>query len=81
MEKYFHFSLLIGLISIYLVFTKMKSEWADARGEPFDWKGSAFYGVSLFAFMFGFQDFPLSQDGYYWPRDICRDNFSAFEGK
>jgi MFS family permease len=54
----FIFLFLIGLISIYLVFTKMKSEWADARGEPFDWKGSAFYGVSLFAFMFGFSRLP-----------------------
>jgi MFS family permease len=54
----FVFLFLIGLISIYLVFTKMKSEWADARGEPFDWKGSAFYGVSLFAFMFGFSRLP-----------------------
>lgn len=49
---------LIGLICIYLVFTKMKSEWADARGEKFDWQGSVIYGVSLFAFMFGFSKLP-----------------------
>jgi MFS family permease len=49
---------LIGLISIYLVFSKMKSEWADARGEKFDWKGSIIYGVSLFSFMYGFSKLP-----------------------
>jgi Arabinose efflux permease len=49
---------LIGLICIYLVFTKMKSEWADAKGEKFDWKGSAIYGVSLFGVMYGFSKLP-----------------------
>jgi MFS family permease len=49
---------LIGLICIYLVLTKMKSEWADARGEKFDWKGSLVYGVSLFALMYGFSRLP-----------------------
>jgi MFS family permease len=49
---------LIGLICIYLVFTKMKSEWADASEEKFDWKGSLVYGISLFAFMFGFSKLP-----------------------
>jgi MFS family permease len=56
----FVFLFLIGLISIYLVFTKMKSEWADAKGEKFDWKGSVIYGVSLFAFMFGFSKLPTA---------------------
>jgi MFS family permease len=51
---------LIGLISIYLVFSKIKSEWADARGEKFDWKGSVIYGVSLFAFMYGFSKLPTA---------------------
>jgi len=56
----FVFLFLIGLISIYLVFTKMKSEWADARGETFDWKGSTIYGISLFAFMYGFSKLPTA---------------------
>jgi MFS family permease len=51
---------LIGLICIYLVFTKMKSEWADAQGEKFDWRGSIIYGFSLFAFMFGFSKLPTA---------------------
>ena len=49
---------LVGLICIYLVFTKMKSEWADAKGEKFDWIGSAIYGVSLFGVMYGFSKLP-----------------------
>ncbi|MGD0341917.1 MAG: MFS transporter, partial [Bacteroidales bacterium] len=48
----------IGIICIYLVFTRMKSEWADARGEKFDWTGSLIYGVSLLAFMYGFSKLP-----------------------
>jgi MFS family permease len=54
----FVFLFVIGLICIYLVFKKMKSEWADAKGEKFDWKGSVIYGISLFAFMFGFSKLP-----------------------
>jgi MFS family permease len=49
---------LIGLICIYLVLTRMKSEWADAHGEKFDWMGSLVYGASLFTFMFGFSRLP-----------------------
>jgi MFS family permease len=49
---------LIGIISIFLVFSKMKSEWADAAGEKFDLKGSVIYGISLFALMYGFSKLP-----------------------
>jgi len=49
---------LIGLICIYFVLSRMKSEWADARGEKFDWPGTLLYGLSLFAFMYGFSKLP-----------------------
>jgi EmrB/QacA subfamily drug resistance transporter len=46
------------LISAYLISTKIKGEWAEAKGEKFDWKGSLIYGVSLFALMYGFSKLP-----------------------
>jgi MFS family permease len=52
---------LVGLVCIYLVITRMKSEWADASEEKFDWKGSLVYGISLFAFMYGFSKLPSVQ--------------------
>jgi EmrB/QacA subfamily drug resistance transporter len=54
----FSFLVPIGLVSIYLIYKKMKGEWAGARGEKFDWKGSLIYGVALFSFMFGFSKLP-----------------------
>lgn len=54
----FAFLVPFGLISLYLIARKMKAEWAEARGEKFDWKGSIIYGASLFSFMYGFSQLP-----------------------
>jgi EmrB/QacA subfamily drug resistance transporter len=54
----FVFLVPIGLISFYLIFKKMKTEWIEAKGENFDWKGSAIYGLSMASFMFGFSKLP-----------------------
>jgi EmrB/QacA subfamily drug resistance transporter len=56
----FAFLVPVGLISIYLIFRKMKPEWAEAKGEKFDWKGSFIYGTALSAFMYGFSKLPSS---------------------
>lgn len=54
----FAFLVPIGLVSLYLIFKKMKPEWAEAKGEKFDWPGSLIYGVSLASFMYGFSKLP-----------------------
>jgi EmrB/QacA subfamily drug resistance transporter len=54
----FAFLVPFGLFSLFLIFKKMNSEWAEARGEKFDWKGSSIYGISMFSFMFGFSRLP-----------------------
>ena len=54
----FAFLVPVGIISIYLIFRKMKSEWAEAKGEKFDWKGSVIYGIALSGFMYGFSKLP-----------------------
>ena len=46
----FAFLVPVGLISVYLIFKKIKTEWAEAEGEKFDWKGSLIYGIALSAF-------------------------------
>ena len=55
----------IGLISLYLLFTKIKAEWAEARGDRFDWIGSLIYGISLASFMYGFSKLP-SERGWWF---------------
>jgi MFS family permease len=54
----FGFLVPFGLISVYFVFRKIDAEWAEAKGEKFDWKGSLIYGIALSAFMFGFSKLP-----------------------
>jgi MFS family permease len=56
----FAFLLPFGIIALFLIGTKIKTEWAEAHGEKFDWKGSIFYGISLASFMFGFSKLPTS---------------------
>ena len=54
----FAFHVPFGIISLYLIFSKIKTEWAEARGEKFDWRGSIIYGFSLASFMYGFSKLP-----------------------
>lgn len=57
----FAFLVPLGIISLFLIFRKMKPEWAESKGEKFDWKGSVIYGISLAAFMYGFSKLPMVQ--------------------
>jgi len=57
------FALLVpmGIISLILIRTKMKREWAEAKGESFDWTGSVIYGISMAALMYGFSRLPSAE--------------------
>lgn len=48
----------LGLVIITLILLKLKGEWAEARGERFDFAGSAIYAFSLVAIMYGFSLLP-----------------------
>ncbi|MSS70714.1 MAG: MFS transporter [Candidatus Latescibacteria bacterium] len=48
----------LGLLILGIVRWKLKDEWAESRGEPFDLWGALFYGVSLVAIMDGFAWLP-----------------------
>jgi EmrB/QacA subfamily drug resistance transporter len=54
----FAFLVPMGIISFILIRTKIKDEWAEARGESFDWPGAVIYGASLAAIMYGFSKLP-----------------------
>jgi MFS family permease len=54
----FGFLVPFGLVSLYLIFRKMKSEWVEAKDEKFDWKGSIIYGLSMASAMYGFSKLP-----------------------
>jgi EmrB/QacA subfamily drug resistance transporter len=54
----FAFLVPFGIISLILINRKIKTEWADAAGEKFDWRGSVIYGMALSSFMYGFSRLP-----------------------
>ncbi|MGD9364328.1 MAG: MFS transporter [Desulfobacteraceae bacterium] len=43
----------LGGICVAVTLRSLKEEWADARGEPFDWAGSTLYALALFFLVFG----------------------------
>lgn len=56
----FLFTVLLGIICIYFLLRKVKGEWAESAGEPFDWKGSLIYGASLCMLIYGLSRLPSS---------------------
>lgn len=54
----FYANALIGTFVCILVLWKLKSEWAESRGEQFDIAGSLIYTVSLTFLMIGFSKLP-----------------------
>jgi len=56
----FVFLVPVGIASLYLILTKIRTEWAEAKGEKFDWKGSVIYGISIASFMYGFSILPAA---------------------
>ena len=54
----FFFIALAGLLVSALVVLKLKTEWADAKGESFDYTGTVLFGLSLFMIMYGFSTLP-----------------------
>jgi EmrB/QacA subfamily drug resistance transporter len=48
----------VGLAALAFVGWKLEGEWAEARGEGFDWPGAAVFGLGLVSLMYGFSRLP-----------------------
>jgi EmrB/QacA subfamily drug resistance transporter len=48
----------LGLVVILFIFWKLKGEWAEAKGEKFDFIGSIIYGLAFVMIMYGFSLLP-----------------------
>ncbi|MBA7714974.1 Riboflavin transporter RibZ [subsurface metagenome] len=48
----------LGVAAIFLVLRKMKGEWAEAKGEKFDFIGAIIYGLALVGVIYGFSMLP-----------------------
>ena len=49
----FYLCVPLGAGSFFLVGWKLRGEWADAKGEPFDWKGAAAYACAIVVLIVG----------------------------
>ena len=54
----FWFSFPLGVITTIAVIWRLKTEWAEAKGERFDFIGSFIYGGALVSLMYGFSRLP-----------------------
>lgn len=50
----------LGMLILGLVAWKLKDEWAEARGEPFDLAGAVIYGLGLTGLMLGLSRLPAT---------------------
>lgn len=48
----------IAAAALFLTLARLKGEWAEARGEGFDLKGSVVFGLGLVSLMYGFSRLP-----------------------
>jgi len=49
----FYLAIPLGLITYLTSLAKLRGEWADAKGEPFDWKGGLVYAVAILLLISG----------------------------
>lgn len=49
----FFANIAIGIVVIYLVTAKLTGEWAEAKGEKYDWLGNVLYSLAFILFMAG----------------------------
>lgn len=57
-QSIFYATIPFELLVLWIIWRYVKEEWADAKGEKFDWTGSVIYLLSMSAFMFGFSKLP-----------------------
>ena len=60
----FYLMVPFGLLTYLVTRIKIKDEWADSRGEPFDWTGALVYAPSILLLVYGVTH--LKDGGFIW---------------
>ncbi|MCK4503847.1 MAG: MFS transporter, partial [Desulfuromonadales bacterium] len=60
----FYMILPLGLFVYLITRMKITEEWAESKGEPFDWQGAIIYGLSILLLVYGVSH--LSQGWWAW---------------
>ncbi len=53
----------LGIFTVALILWKLKGEWAEARGEEFDYTGTLLYAITLVALIYGLSELPSVAGG------------------
>ncbi|MBW1709851.1 MAG: MFS transporter [Deltaproteobacteria bacterium] len=56
----FYINIPFGLLILFLIFYRLKGEWAEAKGEKIDLPGSVIYSLALVLIMYGLSRLPAS---------------------
>jgi len=64
-QSIFYVPALLALVLVGLASLLLKGEWAEAKGESFDWPGTVVYAVALFGLIYGFTRLP-GWEGIVW---------------
>ncbi len=65
-ESIFYLCTLIAVASLLITLSKLKGEWAGAKGEKYDFAGAVLYGVGLVLFMYGISSVTTEVFGKYF---------------
>jgi EmrB/QacA subfamily drug resistance transporter len=65
----FYLAVPLGIITFAITCAKLRDEWAEARGEPFDWRGSLVYAVAILLLIGGASN--LDQGMWAWLLAFC----------
>lgn len=65
----FYLAVPLGVVTFAVTCIKLRGEWAEARGEPFDWRGSLVYAGSILLLICGASN--LDQGLWAWLLGLC----------
>jgi EmrB/QacA subfamily drug resistance transporter len=65
----FYLAVPLGMITFIISCLKLRGEWAEARGEPFDWRGSLVYAGGIMLLIVGASN--LDQGLWAWLLALC----------
>jgi len=79
----FYLCVPLGIVTFLITLAKLRGEWAEAKGEPFDWQGSLIYATAIILLITGASNL----DHGLWAWGLCAAGtigiglFLAFEAR
>lgn len=57
-QSIFYLMIPVGMVIILIILLFLKGDWAEAKGERFDWKGAVFYSFGILGLIYGLSHLP-----------------------